>query len=263
MGLQALQDALARAIRAPERPDSSSLGIRPGGTLDADGALGVYRDGYTARLTEALGETFEAVWWVLGDEGFFSVCRRYIYSHPSRETNLSVYGEPFAAFVAAQPEADGLPFVGDLALFEWKFQALFHAPAHQPAGEPVLTKLTGAPDAWISIGSAVFLFESLYAIHEIWKLRKQNQDDYERPDVDAAARLVAFKAGTECAVRALSHAEFAALGALMDERPLSEALECAIEVDPGFDADAVASFFHTLASAGLIADVRVAGEPAR
>ena len=53
-------------------PGTGALGIRPAGRLKtAASALEVYRRAYVARLTEALGDTYEAVWSVLGDDVFF------------------------------------------------------------------------------------------------------------------------------------------------------------------------------------------------
>ena len=44
--------------------------IAGGGKLTPAEAVGVYRNGYPARLSEALGETFEACWRMLGDMNF-------------------------------------------------------------------------------------------------------------------------------------------------------------------------------------------------
>src|SRR5687768_3042109 len=71
-----------------------------GGRLSLQEALGVYSNGYVARLTEALGEIFEGVWWVLGDSGFFEMCKRYIAATPSKSYNLSDYGDGFPAFLS-------------------------------------------------------------------------------------------------------------------------------------------------------------------
>ena len=52
--------------------------IIPVGSLNQKQVLQVYTNDYYARLTEALGESFEAIWAVLGDEEFFKVCHEYI-----------------------------------------------------------------------------------------------------------------------------------------------------------------------------------------
>src|SRR5688572_29447575 len=85
MNLTALQKAFAKAVYLSKKnPEELLHEIIPGGSLDVKGALGVYQNGYPARLTEQLGETFEAVWWVLGDEDFLTVCRTYIAENGSQ-----------------------------------------------------------------------------------------------------------------------------------------------------------------------------------
>jgi hypothetical protein len=69
--------------------------IVPGGTLDAAGALEVYRRGYRARLTEQLGETYPSVWRVVADDDFFELCRAYIAAHPSASYTCRITGASF------------------------------------------------------------------------------------------------------------------------------------------------------------------------
>ncbi|MFX5734457.1 DNA-binding domain-containing protein, partial [Acinetobacter baumannii] len=85
-----------------------------------------YRRGYRARLTEALGETYEAVWRVLGDEEFFSATRSFIAEEPSRSYNLSDYGQRFPDFLSARYQQEA-GFLGHLAHLEWAFKSCFHS----------------------------------------------------------------------------------------------------------------------------------------
>ena len=57
--------------------------IKPGGTLNVEQAMSVYRNDYYARLSEALGEHYESIWFVVGDDEFSRLTRSYIDLYPS------------------------------------------------------------------------------------------------------------------------------------------------------------------------------------
>ncbi len=77
--------------------------IVPGGSLSAKAALDVYRTGHIVRLTEALGETFEAVWWVAGDTHFFRLQRTLSSLIILIPTTFQISGKP------SQPFSHNLP----------------------------------------------------------------------------------------------------------------------------------------------------------
>lgn len=153
----------------------------------------MYRDGYLSRLTEQLGETFESVWWVLGDELYFSLAGEFIRGHRSSSHNLSDYGQEFPDFLGSAPAAAEFPFLVDLARFELGFQRLFHTACH--AGLP--------PREWEQVdpertrfvfGEAVMLHRADFAVSEIWKLRKGPQQsptgmDWSRPEAVVLHKL--------------------------------------------------------------------------
>ena len=98
--------------------------------MDSNAAVGVYRTGHIVRLTEALGETFEAVWWVAGDEHYFQLAKEFLLAHPSASYNLSDFGISFPNFLDKRQPFSDLPFLADLARFEWLFKEVFHLPPH-------------------------------------------------------------------------------------------------------------------------------------
>ena len=77
-----MQELLCKSIISQKIDPQLLNGIIPGGNLSTQEALEVYLNGYPARLTDALGQVYEAVWPVLGDEEFFRVCREYILKYP-------------------------------------------------------------------------------------------------------------------------------------------------------------------------------------
>lgn len=116
-------------LHSIKNPTSKQLvkSINPAGSLDAEGSVQVYRKDYLARLSEAMGEHYESIWFVLGDEDFFDLVRKYIISHPSSVRDLGSYGQDFSKFLSQQECIQDFPFISKLAEFECKFWKLFHS----------------------------------------------------------------------------------------------------------------------------------------
>ena len=248
--LEKLQRRFVRSITFKTDPDLAS-GVAGGGKLSSDEALGVYRDGYPARLTEALGETFEACWRVLGDEDFFKVTRAYIARFPSSSHNLSDYGVSFPEFLESRPESETAPFIGDLARLEWAYKEIFHAKAHASL-EPAVLAAKARPDAVFKFGSAVRVMSFPHKVYLIWKRDRSNDAALTPSDWEGTERLVLYKNQTnEVFVRRLAEPEHAALSALQAGRPLAEAL-ASVE---GLAPEDVKDLFVFLSDSGLVAEV--------
>ena len=236
--------------------------IVPGGTLGREQALEVYRRGYFIRLTEQLGETYESVWWLLGDELFFEVCRRFIAATSSRSYNLSDYGESFADFLAALPEEvcgtrlgaerELLPHVARL---EWRFKDLFHAAehVHVPAAElAAIGDLTGVR---FELGSAVAMIDAPLAVGEVFARRKDPPDarlelDWRRPQ-----HLLLYKLGGDVFLRELDAPAMAVVRSLAAGAAVEEALAAGAACSDAFGPEQAAAVFDTLARCGLVAAV--------
>jgi hypothetical protein len=247
--LASLQREFTRALTSREsRP---LAGIAPGGTLSLQGALDVYRTGYVVRLTEAMGETFEAVWSAVGDETFFRLCRSYILANPSLSYNLSDYGEGFPAFLKKGPEATAFPFLEELARFEWAFKDLFHAAEHVHAQSTALSRL--GPGTVLGFGSAVRLLSFQRPVYALWRSRAG-----PRPEAagEGPERLLLYKSGGEIYARVLEAGEFSILSALGDGVSIEAAMERVALEQPGFTPAQVSELFRWLWEAGVISEIK-------
>lgn len=243
-----LASALSREIDA--WPGEVLSGVVPGGTLDAAGALAVYRSGYLARLTEQLGETYATVWRALGDDDFFALARAYIAGHPSSSYNLSDYGRGFADFLAMHPATADAPFLPELARFELCFHDLFHAPAHAPLDARTLAALGDLSGVKLRFGSAVRLVACERAVYDLFRHRH----DAEAPDleIERAQFVLLYKQDSEVLAREVDAATFVALEALAAGLAIDEALERGAARDESFGPAEVARLFEMLARCGLV-----------
>lgn len=249
--LEAVQRRFVRSITFLNDPEFVA-GVSGGGKLTAEEAVDVYRRGYPARLTEALGETFEACWRVLGDEAFFAAARDYIARTPSLSYNLSDYGATFPEFLESRPDAEDAPFIGDLARFEWAYKEMFHAQPHEPLAPEVLAA-KARPDAVLRFGAAARILVFPHRVYGLWRRDRANDAPLKPSDWEGAERLILYKrTGTSVFVRSLAAPEHEALAALRSGRPLQEALS-SVE---GLTADDVKDLFVFLSEAGVVTEVR-------
>ncbi len=239
--------------------DALRPSIVPGGKLTVDGAIDVYRGGYYARLTEALGAAYEAVWRVLGDEGFFDLCRGFIKSTRSRSYNLSDYGEGFAAFLEEHEYAAEFPFLPELAEFEWILNGLFHAYEHSHVGREELEVVSQADDARLVVGSAVVLLETRYSISKIWELRKSDDKRCRLPSWNEPEHLLVYKLEGQMFVKPLSPANFEIVYRLQQGDSLQTAIACVGQQFPDLDENGIGLLFHDLFGAGVISSARPIG----
>ncbi len=254
MGLGALQKSFAGSVMSPDRSNLPGLlgEIVAGGTLTVGQAIDVHRNGYYARLTEQLGETFEAVWWVLGDQAFFDTCAAYIGSTPSCSYNLSDYGASFPEFAATSEQGARLAFLEDLATFEWRFKELFHTREHSHVGSDELEALDDLSTARFELGAACFLFASRYGVYEIWKNRRSDQSDNAAMDWRTPQRLLGYKRDGKILVTCLEQVAFQTLARLAEGHTVGETIEAVSEAHPEFDEAAVSRLFETVFKTGIV-----------
>lgn len=226
--------------------------LKPGGTLTAPDALNVYGDGVHIRLTEALGETFEAVWWVCGDEGFFALAKHFIQAQPSNTYNLSTYGKEFPEFLdEAQPFPD-LPFLGSLARYEWTFKELFHTKQHESVTPDAMQSLTEEATIHFRFGTAVKLFHAPHAVYDLWTLRGTEHDGKPPTEWDQPQSLILHKKDKQIFVEKVGEAEYGILLALQHGASLESAIASAVDAHPEFGQQQISGLFQLIFHTGII-----------
>lgn len=225
--------------------------VHGGGKLSAAEAVDVYRGGYPARMTEALGETFEACWRILGDEAFLMACRVYARSTPSKSHNLSDYGSSFPDFLLARFRGEA-PFIGDLARLEWSFKELFHAAPHAGLA-PVNLSVAVKNDSILIFGSAVVFLSFAHSVHGLWKRDRSDDAPLNPSDWEGRQQVLLYKSGgTPVFSRVLAAPEASVLRLLYEGLPLADALARA----KGLDEAAARDLFSFISEAGLVTEVR-------
>ena len=252
MNLSEAQSLFKQMAQTPSADSDLLKYFKPAGQLNLKEAFEVYHNGYNARLTEALSETFEAVHWVLGDSMFHDLARHYIESQPSVSYNLSDYGESFPEYLRMTSFTKGIPFIYDLARFEWMFKEIFHSPTPDPLPVERIQELMHAEDFKISFIESMMLFESPYSVYEIWSRRKKPQYEFEDINWSQPENLVIYKKEQKIFVKKLSEIELHILEELQDGQPVTTALA---EYANSLTQEKIAQLFQMMMKAGIIDDV--------
>ncbi len=207
------------------------------GGLSTQEAFAVYQRGYVARLTETLGDTYESVWSVLGDDLFFEVCREFIFLHSSLSYNLSDYSVKFIDFLISHPISQEFPFLADLAHLGWLHKKVFHAATEQAlAGEELIT-LLGNDDKKLMLVSDFDVLKSDFCLFDIWKSLKNESvppEKWQNPQC-----LAFYKLDQQVYVQQISIKEFEFFEHLRSGLDIIDACECLTSTE-------ITSLFHFL-----------------
>ncbi|WP_374033865.1 putative DNA-binding domain-containing protein [Bdellovibrio bacteriovorus] len=256
MKLSELQSLFKKNILAPEADPSYLEFLKPAGKLSLEQAFQIYHRTYLARLTEALRSTYPAVAWVLGDNFFNELCRKYIEAQPSVAYNLSDYGETFPGFIQETSAAKGIPFLPDLAKFEWIYKEVQHAGTPDPLPVETIQELLNSDDVKMHMIDAMELFESNFAVYDIWEHRFEPAYMFEDVNWNIPQSLLIHKKQQKVLVQELLPVEAQILQALTNGRTIAEALTPhANSLSP----EKISQLFEMMMKAGIIEDVMSVG----
>ena len=152
LSLREMQTEFKQAIL--QKKDASHLIVSD--SIQPQHRLDVYRNNYRIGMKDALQVTFPVTARLVGEDFFRGMAQAFALQHPPAVACLAEYGGDFPAFIADFEAARSVPYLSDVALFEWMMNEAAHQPYYQ--------------------GSA---FYSVYPIGRIWET---NQEDYCRDD---------------------------------------------------------------------------------
>lgn len=227
-------------------------GVIPCRKLTTTQAIGVYQTAYRVRMTEALGETFEVVWWCLGDEPFFDICREFILANPSTSYNLADYGVKFPDFLEVKAVSKEMPFLKNLAEFEWQFKEIFHGPEEKSLAQEFWSQLAEFEKPKIKFTAQMKLFSYPYGIRNIWRSFKNSQDQnlFEKPEWQDSQDFLLYKNNHEVFLKDLGSSEYTFLTRLSQGLAIDDAA-----TGMALDEKGITDLFEFLFSHNLVANI--------
>lgn len=254
MNLNEAQSLFKKNILNNKSDAKAERELIPAGKMSLEQAFQLYHRGYITRLTDALGETFESAWWVLGDQLFQETSRKYIASQPSVSYNLSDYGHNFPEYLKVSPVGQKNPFLYDLTRFEWMFKNMYHTPTPDPLPIEHIQGLVHSEDFKVHFIEGMDVFQSPYSIYDIWRRRKEPASPVEDINWMQPESLLIYKKQKKIYVRRIEHIEAQILTELKDGASVAEALADFSHI---LTQEKIAQLFQMMMKAGIIEDVLV------
>ena len=178
--------------------------------------MAIYRNAYRARLTDALGTSFERTHRWVGADAFTAASAHYILTNPPISWTLDEYGAGFPAVLAQLFAEDG--GVAELAWLEWHMQQAF--------AEPDLPELTAhglaaaglAEGDWEMLRFTMAAGFAARAVHHdcagLWHAHSEDTGTEFTATAAGASALVVWRRRYSPHFRQLECDEFAALSKL-------------------------------------------------
>jgi hypothetical protein len=232
-----LQMRLRRAVLGGDTAEI--VAAIQGDGLDPAARVGIYRHHAFATLGDALQSTFPVVCRLV-DKCFFAyAAHEYLREHPPHSRCLVEYGADFADFLAGFKPCKDLPYLADVARFEWALNIAATVREATPLQTETLAAVPAQQAAYVALRlqPSLSYFISRWPIDAIWQANKED----EVPPIDltnGGASLEIRRAGEAVVWRRLDPGTFAFRTALADGLVLAAAMAAAILRDPAFDLTA-------------------------
>lgn len=200
--------------------------------------ISIYRNTMISSLTQTLSETYKMIVKLVGEDFFRQLAREYIHHYPSSSGNLHDYGEYFSDFLQELPVVKNLPYLEEVAKFEWTCHLLHFA---SDASQLDIKSLESfSPEQFQELkfvlhpASCVMQFN--YPILRILDLCKGEIDEEINLD-EGGVDLLLIRRELEVSLVPLSTGEFTFLCAIAANETLAVALDETLECDPDFKLD--------------------------
>jgi hypothetical protein len=97
--------------------------------FDAAERLAIHRSNFLISLCAALKASFPVTRQLVGSGFFEQAAQRFVLAHPPERPCLFEYGDAFPAYLQRLPQLAALPYVAEVARFEFARIAAYNAPA--------------------------------------------------------------------------------------------------------------------------------------
>jgi hypothetical protein len=245
--LKDLQEDFLKGILSNELPKSIKKTMLPGGSLDQQGCFNTYRNDYTARLSSVLGDNFESIWTILGDEEFFELTLKYIEENPSRLYDLGEYGNELPSFLKDHE----ISYLSELATMEIEFRRLFNSEVEAAVDPQVFAALEDPTKLKMKFTKKHFLFQSAYPLYKIWERRGDNSEESFSKINWVPENCLMYKTSDTVKVIFLSSFQVELFLNLREQLSLGDALE----KYPDAEGGEVSELFSELVANSLIVEI--------
>jgi hypothetical protein len=225
------------ALLDPEKP---APGVVAGpNNKAAEKRYNVYRNNVTVSLINAIAAVFPATQRVTGVDFFRMMARLYVRAMPPTSPLLFEYGRGFPDFIARYEHAGSMPWLADVAQIERAWLDAYHAADAEPLRpdalalipEERLAETTFVPHPAARVARSRYSAVTIFSANRV-------DGPVGRIDASKPEDALVTRPALDVAVRRLPPGGAVFLTTLISGAPLGDALDKALEEDPGFDLSA-------------------------
>lgn len=249
MKLQDIQDSFqAHIIRRDNVIEDNFSHLYKTGHVPLEDRLKVYRDNIVGGLAANLIETFPTIKALCGADFTLSLLRSYIRENLPQSGCLEDYGADIADFIEEFPPAAPLPYLGDMARFDWAMSACEYAADDQAMQPRELQSITDMDHATLNLRSSVHLVSSKFPI---LKIRHYAHDPHHHrkdpPSLESGPEYVmVYRPYLKAEYVALTKEEFVFLSGIQKGQNIQKILGTLLSEYPTFDFAAFLQKFFGL-----------------
>lgn len=158
--------------------------------------LALYRGNVEANARKALAAAYPVVEQLVGAEFFSGLAREYCRRSPSREGDLTRYGDAFAEFLRDFEHVRELPYLADVASLDWAVHCAHYAA---DADRFDALQLASRPDEeWgtlrVRLHPACAVLASPWPLARIWSVhQREHVGDRTVPFDEATHRCLVYR----------------------------------------------------------------------
>lgn len=214
--------------------------------------FGVHRNNLFASLVTSLAARFPVVQLLAGEAFFRGMAAAFVAEAPPPTPVLLEYGGGFPAFIAQFGPAKDVPYLADVARFEWARHDALNAADAEPADLSIIA--AAAPetlaDLRLILHPAARVFASNYPVVTVWRIHMDGAE--ATGELSGPEAVLITRPDLSVHVHSLTPGSLAFLTVTLRGGRLGEAAAAAQTAQADFDlAAALTQIFMAGAIAGL------------
>ena len=186
--------------------------------------LQIHRNNFIMGVTESLCATYQHTLALVGEAFFNAVTRQFILQHPPHENNMMTYGLGFSDYLGALAQLKSLPYVAEMARFEWLLELTTNKPVQTSLidlAQLALVEPQQLETITFQVITQVSLFSSEQNVQHLYRMIINNnveQSDLNKPCFIALKKQVDFSVE----LISLNKDEFLLLEQIIQEKSLGQ-----------------------------------------
>ncbi len=223
--------------KAVEQPPEDFAALFDDSGIAVSERLKVYRNNVVGGLSDYIVSTFPLLEKLVGEEFLKMMARAFIIQSPPVGGCLQQYGKGFGDFIDTYAPAQSLPYLPDMARFEFAMNEAYYAPDDDALSAMALAAISpdALADTVLSLRTSVRFLVSDFPLEDIRAVCLDPSLDVPDLSKSTPVRLMINRPKFDVQVVSLAEDELYMLRLLRERQTLGEALERTLHDYPDFD----------------------------